>query len=106
MVIDLTKKLDKIFHERARLGVMSILIAAEDEVTFSELVAKLELSRGNLSVHLKVLEDNGYIKSKKEFKNNKPRTTYTITKNGRKAFENYLALLEKIVQNMGPKQEK
>lgn len=101
MVIDLTKQLDKIFHERARLGVMSILVAAGKEVTFTELVSQLELTRGNLSVHMKVLEDNGYVKSKKEFLNNKPRTTFKITKSGQKAFEQYLQLLEQIVKKIG-----
>lgn len=98
MVSDLTKKLDKIFHERARLGVMSILIASSEDVSFPELVRKLELTRGNLSVHIKVLEENGYVKSKKEFVNRKPRTTFRVTKAGRKAFDEYLNLLEQIVK--------
>ncbi len=98
MIADLTKKLDKIFHERARLGVMSILVASSEEVAFPELAQKLELTRGNLSVHIKVLEDNGYVKSKKQFVNRKPRTTFRVTKAGRKAFEEYLKLLEQIVK--------
>ena len=103
MVIDLTKQLDKIFHERARLGVMSILVASPDAVTFTELVKKLELSRGNLSVHMKVLEEKGYVKSKKEFVNRKPQTSYRVTPKGRKAFEEYLKVLEQIVQDVGKK---
>ncbi len=101
MVVDLTKKLDKIFHERARLGVMSILIASAEGVSFSELAKKLELTRGNLSVHIRVLEDNGYVESKKEFVDRKPRTTFRVTKSGRKAFEEYLKLLEQIVKSVG-----
>jgi len=100
MITDLTKKLDKIFHERARLGVMSILVASDKDVSFSELLHGLELTRGNLSVHIKILEDNGYVKSKKEFVNRKPRTTFRVTKAGRKAFEEYLKLLEQIVKNV------
>ena len=101
MVIDLTKEINKIFHEKARLGVMSILIASNQEVTFTELVSKLELTRGNLSVHMKVLEENGYIVSKKEFFKNKPRTSFKVTSKGRKAFDQYLKILHKIVQNIG-----
>ncbi len=100
MVTHLTNKLDKIFHDRVRLGVMSVLMASEQEVTFTDLVDKLKLTRGNLSVHMKVLEQNGFVKSKKEFKNNKPRTTFQITKNGKAAFEEYLKLLEQIVKNI------
>ena len=99
MALDLTKKLDKIFHERTRLGVMSILMASHDEISFPELAKKLELTRGNLSVHLKVLEDSGYIKSRKEFVNRKPHTTYYVTEAGKKAFEAYLKLLEQIIKN-------
>jgi len=100
MVMHLTSKLDKIFHDRVRLGVMSILIAYEQDVTFTDLVGKLELTRGNLSVHMKVLEQNGFVKSKKEFIDNKPRTTFQITKKGKAAFEEYLQLLEQIVKNI------
>jgi DNA-binding transcriptional ArsR family regulator len=101
MVIDLTKQINKILHERARLGVMSILIASNDKVTFTELVSKLELTRGNLSVHMKVLEEYGYIVSKKEFVENKPRTSFKVTAKGKKAFEKYLKILEQIVKNIG-----
>ncbi len=100
MVADLTKQLDKIFHERVRLGIMSILIASPDEVSFSELVQKLEVTRGNLSVHTKVLESNEFISTKKEFVNNKPKTTFRITPKGREAFEHYLNLLEEIVKGI------
>jgi len=62
MVTNLTSKLDKIFHDRVRLGVMSILIDSEQEVTFTDLVNKLKLTRGNLSIHMKVLEQNGIVK--------------------------------------------
>ena len=100
MVIDLTKKIDKIFHDRIRLGVMSLLIASETEVSFSDMVQILEVTRGNLSVHLKVLESNQLIKSKKAFVENKPRTTYRITAKGKKAFEHYVNLLEEIVKGI------
>ena len=99
MVTELTTKLDKIFHERARLGIMSMLVA-QDNISFTELASKLDLTRGNLSVHMKVLEDNGYITVTKEFIDKKPRTTYSATPEGRKAFTTYLELLEKIIKGI------
>lgn len=99
MVTDLTTKLDKIFHERARLGIMSMLVA-QDSISFTELATKLDLTRGNLSVHMKVLEENGYITAKKEFVDKKPRTTYSATSEGCKAFTIYLELLEKIIKGI------
>ena len=100
MVVELTKKIDKIFHDRVRLGIMSTLVASEDEVSFSELVKQLEVTRGNLSVHLKVLETKKLIKSKKAFVDNKPKTTFRVTAKGRKAFEEYLNLLEEIIKGV------
>ena len=96
MSFSLPLQLDKIFHERARLGIMSILMTSE-EVSFSELTATLNLTRGNLSVHLNILEDHDFIVSKKEFINKKPRTTFSITPKGITAFNGYLDLLEKII---------
>ncbi|MBN1482745.1 ArsR family transcriptional regulator [candidate division KSB1 bacterium] len=100
MPVDLTKKLDKIFHDRVRLGIMSALLASEHEVSFTDLVNTLDVTRGNLSVHIKVLENNQFIKSKKTFVNNKPRTTLSVTDKGRKAFEHYLSLLEEIIKSV------
>lgn len=100
MVVDLTKKIDKVLHDRVRLGIMSTLIASEHETAFTDLVNRLEVTRGNLSVHIKVLETNQFVKSKKAFVNNKPRTTIHITAKGRKAFEHYLSVLEEIIKGM------
>jgi len=102
MVIDLTQKLDKIFHDRIRLGIMATLLATDHEVSFTELVDKLQVTRGNLSVHLKVLEQHQFIKIKKAFVNNKPRTTIHTTNKGSKAFESYLNLLEEIIKGINP----
>jgi DNA-binding MarR family transcriptional regulator len=96
MSFDLPLQLDKIFHERARLGIMSVLMTAE-EVSFAELISTLNLTRGNLSVHLKILEESRFITSRKEFINKKPRTTFSITPKGTSAFNAYLNLLEKII---------
>ena len=96
---DLTSKLDKIFHDRVRLGIMTILVT-QNEVTFTELVKQLNLTRGNLSVHMKVLEYNNYITIKKEFVEKIPRTSYQITPEGKKAFAAYLVILEQIIKGI------
>ena len=91
------QQLDDIIHSRIRLAVMSLLIGLE-EAEFNFLKEKVNATDGNLSVHLKKLEDAGYISVKKEFINRKPRTMYALTKNGRKAFEDYLEQLEKMIK--------
>lgn len=88
--------LDDIIHQKVRLGVMSSLIAA-GEANFNFLKAALGVSDGNLSTHVAVLEEHGYIAVRKEFVGKKPRTTYTPTEAGRKAFESYVAVLESLV---------
>jgi DNA-binding HxlR family transcriptional regulator len=89
--------LDDVIHQKVRLGVMSSLMAA-GEADFNFLKAALGVSDGNLSTHLAVLEEHGYILVRKEFVGKKPRTTYTPTPAGRKAFESYVAALESLVR--------
>ena len=89
--------LDDIIHQKVRLGVMSSLIAA-GEADFNFLKGALGVSDGNLSTHLSVLEKHGYIAVRKEFVGKKPRTTYTPTEAGRRAFEAYVAALEAFVR--------
>jgi len=91
------QQLDDIIHSRIRLAVMSLLITVE-EAEFNFLKENVNATDGNLSVHLKKLEDANYISVKKEFVNRKPRTMYALTKNGRKAFEAYLEQLEKMIK--------
>jgi DNA-binding MarR family transcriptional regulator len=69
-------------------------------VSFTELVKTLEVTRGNLSVHIKVLESHQFIRSKKAFVDNKPKTTLRVTAKGRKAFEHYLTVLEEIIKGV------
>jgi DNA-binding PadR family transcriptional regulator len=76
---------------------MSLLITVE-EAEFNFLKENVNTTDGNLSIHLKKLEDANYISVKKEFVNRKPRTMYALTKNGRKAFEAYLEQLEKMIK--------
>lgn len=90
-------KLDPVIHERARLGIVSLLACAET-MTFSEMKRHLEMSDGNLSVHLRALEEAGYVEVKKSFVDRKPRTEAGITRKGRAAFLRYVGVLEGILK--------
>jgi len=100
--IQITDTLDRVIHERARLGIMTIL-SAEDEAEFTALKKILNLSDGNLNAHLKVLEKNGYVTVVKEFVKNRPRTVYRVTGEGREAFEAYVGSLEKFLKSVSQK---
>ena len=91
------QQIDDIIHSRIRLAIISLLISLE-EADFNFIKEKVNTTDGNLSVHIKKLEEAGYVSVKKEFIDRKPRTTYSITKNGQKAFENYLDHLEKLIK--------
>ncbi len=91
-------KLNKAIHQKARLGIMSILMASE-EVEFNYLKDKLKLTDGNLSTHLSLLEKEKYIRIKKKFIKKKPKTLFQMTERGRQAFKEYLENLEKIIRN-------
>jgi len=89
-------ELDRVIHERVRLGIVSAL-AAEDRLTFLELKALLGTSDGNLSVHARRLEEAGYVSCTKSFEGRVPRTEYRLTPEGRRAFERYLSHLEALI---------
>ncbi|MEX1050064.1 MAG: transcriptional regulator [Gemmatimonadales bacterium] len=89
--------LDRLIHERIRLGIVSALAAADENITFGELKDILGTSDGNLSVHARKLEEAGYIRVTKGFEDRKPRTEYRLTPKGRKALEGYLAQMEDIL---------
>jgi DNA-binding MarR family transcriptional regulator len=93
--------LDRLIHERVRLGIVSAL-AAQEALTFRELKELLEITDGNLSVHARKLEDAGYIECTKGFEGRMPRTEYRITRAGRKALEKYLDHLEAILKAVRP----
>jgi predicted ArsR family transcriptional regulator len=95
----ITDGLDRIIHERARLGIMAILVG-EQQAEFSALKKSLGLSDGNLNAHLKVLEKSGYVAVTKEFVANRPRTTYRATDRGRLAFRDYIDALERFLKNI------
>jgi DNA-binding MarR family transcriptional regulator len=88
-------KLDKTIHEKARLGIMTLLASRPDAWPFQDL--KVEMSDGNLITHLRTLEQAGYIRGEKLTGDGRPQTLYTLTREGRKAFEDYLAILEQIL---------
>lgn len=91
--------LNKVFDNRIRLGVMSVLVV-NDEVNFNDLKQMLEVTDGNLATHLVNLEENGYIKVHKGFIGKKTNTTYAVTKSGEKAFSEHIAALESMIKGM------
>ncbi|MDF7800366.1 transcriptional regulator [Pontiellaceae bacterium B1224] len=90
--------LEKIFHEPSRLAIMSALCMATDGLTFSELKAECDLTDGNLNRHLKVLKENEAVRVKKEFVDDKPRTTVFITRQGLNRFNDYLEALADVMK--------
>ena len=89
--------LDKIIHERIRLGIVSAL-AVNERLTFNELKQLLHTSDGNVSVHARKLEDAGYLACTKSFDGRVPKTDYKLTAAGRKALERYLSHMEALIQ--------
>jgi len=92
------KDLNKIFDSRIRLGIMSALMV-NAEVNFNELKELLDITDGNLASHLKTLEESGTISVQKGFVGRKTNTTYTLTKDGEKAFKAHIAALEQMIRS-------
>ena len=91
--------LDKVIHERMRLGIISAL-AANEKLSFGDLKDLLKTTDGNISVHARKLEDAGYVTMQKSFKGRVPLTEYAITKDGKKALERYLDHMEALIRAM------
>ena len=89
--------LDRLIHERMRLGIVSAL-AVNESLTFNDLKALLRTTDGNLSVHARKLEDASYVECTKSFEGRVPRTEYRITASGRKALERYLDHMEALIR--------
>ena len=89
--------LDRVIHEKGRLAIMSML-AASPELSFTELRDALNMTDGNLTTHIRTLQEAGYLSVAKSYQNNRPLTTCSLTASGRKAFAGYVDLLEQIVQ--------
>ena len=94
---EIATTLDRLLHDRMRLGIVSALSAADD-MSFSDLKAALNATDGNLSVHARKLEDAGYVSCEKTFSGRTPRTAYTLTASGRRALEKYLDHMEAIIR--------
>src|SRR5881397_963472 len=90
-------KLDRLIHERLRLGILSAL-SVNESLTFNELKKLLETTDGNLSVHARKLEEAGYIVCTKTFEGRVPRTDYRLSDAGRRALERYLSHMEGLIR--------
>jgi DNA-binding MarR family transcriptional regulator len=90
-------QLDRVIHEKGRLAIMSML-AATPELSFTELRDTLNMTDGNLTTHIRTLQEAGYVSVTKSFRDNRPLTTCALTPVGKKAFTNYINLLESIIQ--------
>lgn len=89
-------ELDRLIHERVRLGIVSAL-AGSERLAFNDLKAILETTDGNLSVHARKLEEARYVICEKSFAGRVPRTEYRLTDSGRKALERYLRHMEALI---------
>ena len=94
--------LDRLIHERTRLGIVSAL-AVNESLTFTELKNLLDTTDGNVSVHARKLEDAGYILCTKSFDGRVPRTEFQLTASGRKELKKYLNHMEALIKAMRPK---
>ena len=92
-------EIDRMIHERLRLGIISAL-AANESLTFNELKHTVKTTDGNLSVHARKLEEAGYINCSKSFEGRTPKTQYSLTTAGRRALERYLDHMEALIGRM------
>ena len=90
-------QLDRVIHEKGRMGIMSLL-AASPEISFTDIRDTLAMTDGNVITHIRTLQDAGYVAVAKSYQNNRPLTTCSLTPAGRKAFAAYINLLDQIVR--------
>lgn len=90
-------QLDRVIHEKGRMAIMSLL-AANPELSFTELRNYLNMTDGNITTHIRTLQEAGYVAVTKSFQNNRSLTTCALTSAGRKSFSTYIDLLEQIVR--------
>jgi DNA-binding transcriptional ArsR family regulator len=91
--------LDRVIHEKARLGVLTSLMAHPKGLAFADLKQLCGLTDGNLSRHLQVLQEAGLVDITKGYEGNRPHTSCRLTKAGRRRFLDYLAVLERLVRD-------
>ena len=94
-------QLDRVIHEKGRLAIMSML-AASPELSFTEMRDALSMTDGNITTHIRTLQEAGYLSVTKSFQNNRPLTTCALTAAGKRAFAHYINLLEQIVRQTKP----
>lgn len=94
---ELFLQLDRVIHEKGRMAIMSLL-AASAELSFTDLKTALEMTDGNLTTHIRTLQEAGYVVVSKSFKNSRSLTLCSLTADGQKAFTKYVGLLEEIVK--------
>jgi len=97
--------LDRVLHEKARLGILTALVTHPDGLSFSDLTRLCDLTDGNLSRHLDVLAEAGLVKITKGFEGRRPHTTCALTAGGRKRFREYLAQLEKVLRDAAAQED-
>jgi len=90
-------EINRVIHEKGRLAIVSSL-AASPELSFTELRDSLQMTDGNLTTHIRTLQEAGYIAVTKSFRNNRPLTTCRLTERGRDAFKEYIDCLEHILR--------
>jgi DNA-binding MarR family transcriptional regulator len=95
-------QIDRVIHEKGRLAIMSML-AATPELSFTEMRDTLGMTDGNITTHIRTLQEAGYIAVSKSYEKNRPLTTCSLTAAGKKAFASYIDLLEQILQQTKPK---
>ena len=91
------QQIDDTLHSRIRLAIVAALVSVQ-QADFNFLKDMVKTTDGNLSTHLRKLEEAGYVSSKKGFVERKPKTTYKITEKGRRALEEYVSTLEKFLK--------
>jgi DNA-binding MarR family transcriptional regulator len=92
--------LDRVLHEKARLGILTALVTHRDGLSFADLARLCALTDGNLSRHLDVLADEGLVQITKAFAGRRPLTTCKLTATGRKRFREYLGQLEQVLRDV------
>lgn len=94
---ELFLKLDKVIHEKRRMAIMSLL-AATPHMSFTDMKTSLQMTDGNLTSHIRTLQQAGYVAVTKSMNHRRPLTTCSLTESGNKAFTDYIELLEEIVK--------
>jgi DNA-binding HxlR family transcriptional regulator len=97
--------LDRIIHEKARLGMLTSLITHPKGLAFADLKQLCGLTDGNLSRHLQVLQEAGLVEIRKGYEGNRPQTNCRLTKEGRRRFLDYLTVLEQVVRDAAKAEE-